>query len=722
MNPGVYAYLQPLELTTMAQDDDAFDWNTITGIKYLFLRHTIPKYQGVHTHLNEKLTDEISIEDMDDLFIQPPDTSEPTLVEDVVGTLKRIVVEHVASLVGETTYNNDLIKIRTLFDKTIIRTKNGDTNVSLRNKRHLIEAAKRTIEEGNSMIHLHFDIDQWHFNIQMWSAMNFEHVGLEQSIDTTSPGNTTTQGNQLSQAITTMTALLGRMNQNNPTQNQASQASNNPNIPQGTTGSPHTGIGLPWNPNSLPTQVKERYLKREGILTGSEMLPFNIATAGSPAPVKMIYYLDPPGIGPRLITRDGLCFDLTRNERSKEASRDKQFIANFPRMQGDAPEQIRKWYREVTAFALGHNIYVHPYYLFRKDAAHIRGFTVGTDTITEHHDLPTRFELAITEWGTLIYTALKSDKVIPESCPQQRQTILSYEGGKGYEALKAMINRTHPISARHPHDAIRDHPIQEKSESLEQYYFKYQDFLRLRAFLVDHKATMSDKAEVSTLIKGTLYCDKLRRKTDDERESSDQFKVDKYKEGRLLQTLQVYVEEIKQERERRTPKPSFIPSNLSKRGDRRSGRSSKSRTSLSSGSTTPSTLTNSSINLIDQLGEPKMPESDDAASIFAHSVYIHALRAIDGDAKKFDTLRPCLVCGEKGHSFDGCPMLNDIEYLRSHRIMVAGFLKRIEKSDENYVENAKISQISANHNEEEESYASDSSASSEQMDFLEGQR
>ena len=55
--------------------------------------------------------------------------------------------------------------------------------------------------------------------------------------------------------------------------------------------------------------------------------------------------------------------------------------------------------------------------------------------------------------------------------------------------------------------------------------------------------------------------------------------------------------------------------------------------------------------------------------------------------------------------------------------MVAGFLKRIEKSDENYVENAKISQISANHNdEEEESYASDSSASSEQMDFLEGQR
>ena len=77
-------------------------------------------------------------------------------------------------------------------------------------------------------------------------------------------------------------------------------------------------------------------------------------------------------------------------------------------------------------------------------------------------------------------------------------------------------------------------------------------------------------------------------------------------------------------------------------------------------------LTNTSINLMEQLlGEPEMPESDDAANIFAHNVYLHALRAIDGDTKKFDTLQPYLVCGEKGHSFDGCPMLNDIDYLMS---------------------------------------------------------
>ena len=529
----------------MAQDADAFDWTTITGIKYLFLRHTIPKYQGVHTHLNEKLTDEIDIDDMDYLFIQLPDTDEPTLVDDVVGMLKLIIVEHVVSLVEETSYTNDFPKIKDLFDKTIIRTKNGDTNVSLRNKRHLVDAAKRTVSEGKSVINLYFDIDQWHFNIQTWSAMNFELVGLDPSIDNSAPSNQNNQGNQLSQAITTMTALLGHMNQNNNPPQGTNNTNNQgqPRIPTGT--GPTTGIGLTWNPNALPLQVKERYLNREKILTGNEMTAFNIAIPGNATPVGMYSYLDPPGIGPRLITRNGLCFDLTRNERSKEASRDKQFIANFPRMQGNTPEQIRKWYREVTAFALGHNIYIHPYYLFRKEASHIRGFTIGTDTATEFYDIPTRFELAITEWGTLIYTALKSDKIVPDTCSQQRQTLLSYEGGKGYEALKAMINRTHPISSRHPHDAIREHPVQNKSESLEEYYFRYQDFLRLRAFLVNHKATMADKSEISTLIKGTLYCDRLRSKTDEERESSDLFKQAKYTEGRLLQTLQIYVEEIR---------------------------------------------------------------------------------------------------------------------------------------------------------------------------------
>ena len=69
----------------------------------------------------------------------------------------------------------------------------------------------------------------------------------------------------------------------------------------------------------------------------------------------------------------------------------------------------------------------------------------------------------------------------------------SYEGGKRDKILlKAMvIDQSHPISPRHPHNVIREHPIKKKSLSLEQYYFRYQDFLILQAFLVSHKATMA---------------------------------------------------------------------------------------------------------------------------------------------------------------------------------------------------------------------------------------
>ena len=131
----------------------------------------------------------------------------------------------------------------------------------------------------------------------------------------------------------------------------------------------------------------------------------------------------------------------------------------------------------------------------------------------------------------------------------------------------------------------------------------------------------------------------------------------------------------------------------------------------SGGSTTPSTLTNTSIQLIQLVGEPDLPEADDP-NLFAHSAYCHAIKAIDSDPRKFDTSRPCLVCGLKGHSFDGCPMLNDIEYLRSHRILVANFLKKVQRSDDTYSGEAKISQICAQEaGPDDDEYSTDSSSS-----------
>ena len=44
--------------------------------------------------------------------------------------------------------------------------------------------------------------------------------------------------------------------------------------------------------------------------------------------------------------------------------------------------------------------------------------------------------------------------------------------------------------------------------------------------------------------------------------------------------------------------------------------------------------------------------------------------------EQFDTSRPCAACGKTGHTFDDCPVLNDVDFLRKHHIGFQLFLER----------------------------------------------
>eukprot|EP00536_Pseudo-nitzschia_multiseries_P007826 jgi/Psemu1/305264/fgenesh1_kg.188_\ len=114
-------------------------------------------------------------------------------------------------------------------------------------------------------------------------------------------------------------------------------------------------------------------------------------SSGNETIVRQNYYLHNLGSGrndQRLITRSGDCFDLTRaSDKSKEAARDKLFLSGFPQLKDSTHPQVRKWYREITAHAQQHHIYIHPYYLYRRKADHLRGFTIG-DSLP--HDLRPR--------------------------------------------------------------------------------------------------------------------------------------------------------------------------------------------------------------------------------------------------------------------------------------------------------------------------------------------
>ena len=55
------------------------------------------------------------------------------------------------------------------------------------------------------------------------------------------------------------------------------------------------------------------------------------------------------------------------------------------------------------------------------------------------------------------------------------------------------------------------------------------------------------------------------------------------------------------------------------------------------------------------------------------------LNNINSDPRKFDTTKPCLVCGEVGHTFENCSILNNIPLLQRHYISWKLYLAREQK-------------------------------------------
>lgn len=667
-----------------------FDWTRIKGIHYHFKRHSMSKYNDCHTYLTEALSSEIKMPDA--VFIEQPITSEnATIAPAFLPIIRNAIVEDVLLLLDEAPehFENDPMHINDLFRNCSLHFQDdGDRFRRIRTEANLEKAATLADNDDEEYVDVYVNIDHWHFDRKKWTPMNFQYVTLTEPQTGTQQGNNN-PGNVPDPAMEYMTKLsenmdriAAKLSQTNvrpaTTQNQGVQN------PIGTT---NTGNPAFYNIANLPHDVRNRYDKKDQgrILTRSEMGPLEVPdpTPNNPNGTKLMnYFVD----GPRLVTRDGTLFDLTTVDPSKTATRDKNFLATFPKLYGEAPHQVRKWYQEVQDHCTRLNVYLHPYYLFRKEATHPRGFTVGDD---DDDDLPSKFQYIIPPWSVLLFTAIRSEKVIPESCERMRQTMLNYSNGKGYETLYALINRTHPNSMRHPHDLISQHPRQKEKEYLETYYFRYIDFLQLRAFLSDQPGSLDNKHEVSSFIQGTIEKDALRRKTDDERESNAADKQAKYKSGSLLRTLQMYMDEIAKERggARRHAQQE------QQRAHRRLGKARSSSSSRSTHHTDTSTLTSKSLKLVDCIAMPSI-DPDDTQSSNWHHPYVAAIHAISAKPRRFDTERPCAVCKNTGHAFDTCPVLNDIPSLKEHRIAVALFMKKIQESTDKLLsETASISKL-----------------------------
>ena len=67
-----------------------------------------------------------------------------------------------------------------------------------------------------------------------------------------------------------------------------------------------------------------------------------------------------------------------------------------------------------------------------------------------------------------------------------------------------------------------------------------------------------------------------------------------------------------------------------------------------------------------------IPEEFGSAFDHIADKYVNAIAS----TPSFDTSRPCAVCDKAGHTFDDCPVLQNVEFLQTHYIQFKLFLKK----------------------------------------------
>ena len=174
------------------------------------------------------------------------------------------------------------------------------------------------------------------------------------------------QATMMTRITQQMEQIADKVNNNNTACNPERQA--NQGVPN-SIGTTNTSNPVVYNVANLPATVRERYTKNDTVKipSATEMEPFILPNPTGTNPNAITYsshFVDRP----RVITQNDSLFDLRNNDQSKSATRDKNFLATFPKLDGEQSHLVRKWYQEVLDHCTKLNISLHPYYLFRKEA------------------------------------------------------------------------------------------------------------------------------------------------------------------------------------------------------------------------------------------------------------------------------------------------------------------------------------------------------------------
>ena len=258
----------------------------------------------------------------------------------------------------------------------------------------------------------------------------------------------------------------------------------------------------------------------------------------------------------------------------------------------------------------------------------------------------------------------------------------------------------HPIYHLHPTSFIRAPPKQQKHEALSAYFYRYTDYLRLRAYLKNIDTNLDAPSELDDFIDGTSHSTQYRRLIREDRKSQSPNILVQFSQNRIVGTLNRlrvdYIDSFTPPTRRplgnngvqggKNLLPRF------QRNNRPSQNTSSRQQSHRTASSKPKTAAINSIELDPEQPLLHLEDPDWITDIgplheYQDNYKQAVINNINKDPREFDTSKPCLVCNKPGHTFDDCPILNNIAHLKKHYISWKMFLARTNRQQEEITHN-----------------------------------
>ena len=175
--------------------------------------------------------------------------------------------------------------------------------------------------------------------------------------------------------------------------------------------------------------------------------------------------------------------------------------------------------------------------------------------------------------------------------------------------------------------------------------------------------------EMDKFLAGLTHFAVLRSDCRDDRNSCDPDRVRRYTQGQIVTTLtaKILSHLLIDGGVPLPPKPALLPP----------GRGLSSKPSHL-GRQRPASVNSVQVQFAYGPSFDIPPDTKDDVEYIAQQ-YTAAIHSIQADPRKCSSSSQCVVCLETGHSFDNCPVLNDIPFLKKHHIAYCANQRRLQK-------------------------------------------